>query len=193
MLNTRVPIILSFTLAAASASIALAYPEFQGCAEKESGRSVNCAMCHTNPDGPVGQGEGQVGGLTAKELERLNEARAAIEPGKEVDSPILNEFGDSIIKTIGKAKFVELRKDPQKLAEVLDRNSDLDEDGIADGTEFKDGTDPLNKLHGDPYKLLIANLVRYRFDLTLAAVGTVTVVFGLLKLVRSLQAVTKEH
>jgi cytochrome c553 len=193
MINTKAAIAFSFVIAGLSATAALGYPEFQAAAEKSSGRTVNCAMCHNNPDGPVGQGEGQIGGLSAKEVERLNEARSALEPGKDVDSPILNEFGNSIIKTIGKAKFLELRKDPRKLSAALGEISDLDGDGIADSTEFADGTDPLSKLHGDPYKLLLANMSKYRLDLALAVVATITIVFGFMKMVKSLQAVTKEQ
>jgi hypothetical protein len=194
MSNTKSALALSIAIVGLSAGSALAYPEFQACSEKISGRTVNCAMCHTNPDGPVGQGEGQVGGLTAKDVERLNEARSALEPGKNVESPILNKFGNSIIKTLGKTKLLELRKEPDKLAAALGTVSDLDGDGIPDSTEYADGTDPLNKLHGNPDKLFVANVNKYRFDLALAVVATITIVYGFIKLVKSLQAVvTKDQ
>ncbi len=191
--NRRSRLLISLTIALCSSGGAscLGYPEFQEYAEKHSGRNVNCAMCHINPDGPAGDKEGQVGSLDEKQLFRLNEARSALEPGQEVDSPILNDFGNQIIKTIGKKKFLELKSDPAGLAPLLE-DSDLDKDGIADGTEFADGTDPLNMHHGDPGKLLLVNLQRFKLDLILAVIGVVCIVFGLMHLIKALNLTTKE-
>ena len=169
---------------------ATAYPEFQQFTEKNSSRTTNCAMCHINPNGPVGEGDGQVGRLTDKELERLNKARSALEPGQDVDSPILNEFGNHIIKEIGKSKFLELRKDPGKLVEALGDKSDLDGDGIPDSREYAAGTDPLNKFHGDPWLLFVNNLKRELVHVALAIVATTALVFGLANFIRGLHVLT---
>lgn len=167
-----------------SASSASAYPDYQQFVEKHSGKTVNCALCHTNANGPVGKEEGQIGSLSQKDLQALNSARASLEPGMlKEDSPILNRFGNSIIKTLGKRKFVELRSDPAKLAEALDKKSDLDEDGIADAQEYLDGTDPLNKYHGDPFKLFCVNFDRYKIHLALAALAVFLLDWGFAHLI----------
>lgn len=178
-------VLLLSAFAAISIPHASAYPEYQSFIEKHSGKSVNCAVCHANGNGPVGKEEGQIGSLSEKDMQVLNSARAAIEPGMlKEDSPILNRFGNSIIRAIGKKKFVELRSDPIKLADALGNKSDLDEDGIPDSQEFLDGTDPLNKLHGDPLKLLCINFDRYKFHLALAALAVFLLDWGFVHLIR---------
>ena len=52
-------------------------------------------------------------------MEMLGRARLAIQPGTEVDSPILNDFGDHILFVTGKARFAQLRLKPEDLAEEL--------------------------------------------------------------------------
>ena len=95
---------------------AWAYPEFEAWVEKSSGRYVDCAMCHSHPDGPEGVKPGQIRSLGPEELDRLNDARSAFEPGMGVDSPILNPFGDEIINRLGKTKFLEIRtSSPEQL------------------------------------------------------------------------------
>lgn len=161
-----------------------AYPEFQQFVETHSGKSVNCALCHQNGNGPSGKEEGQVGSLNEKELAALNSARGAIEPGMlKADSPILNKFGNSIMRSIGKKKFLELREKPEQLAEVLDKKSDIDEDGIPDGQEYLDGTDPSNKNHGDPLKLFAVNIDRYKSHLILAGLAVVFLDWGFAHLI----------
>ena len=168
-----------------SASPASAYPEYQQFVEKHSGKSVNCALCHTNSNGPTGKEEGQVGALNEKDMQALNSARAAVDPGMlKEDSPILNRFGNSIIRTLGKRKFVQLRTEPEKLAEALDKKSDLDEDGIPDAQEFLDGTDPTNKYHGDPLKLFMINIDRNKTHLALAALAVFLLDWGFAHLIR---------
>lgn len=164
-----------------------AYPEFQAYSEKHSGRTTNCAMCHINANGPSGEQEGQLGSLTPPELERLNKARSALEPGQDVDSPILNGFGNYIMKTIGKKKVLAARSNPELLAEALGNAHDLDGDGISDAKEFQDGTHPLNKYHGDPGQLLINNLSKYVFDVVLAVIAVMVLVFGLANIIKALQ------
>jgi hypothetical protein len=107
----------------------------------------------------------------------------AFEPGSDVNNPILNKFGNEIIHTIGMKKFLALMADPSKLPEALGNKSDLDGDGIPDAQEYLDGTDPLNKFHGDPIKLFFINLNRSKLDLLLAASAVLLLAFGLANLV----------
>ena len=162
------------------AAPASAYPEFEAWVEENSGRFVNCAMCHTHPDGPEGVKPGQIRSLGPEELERLGRARTAFEPGQEVDSPILNDFGDHIMEVLGKRRFLEIRTtDPGELAGALGYESDLDGDGIPDATEYAEGTHPLDARHGSPGRLLLINLGRDWFDLLMIALATVFGVWGL--------------
>jgi len=159
---------------------AFAYPEFEAWVEQNSGRYVNCALCHTNPDGPEGTKPGQIRSLDAAELDRLNRARAAFEPGHEVDSPILNDFGDHIIQTLGKRRFLEIRTtDPGELADALGDESDLDGDGIPDATEYREGTHPLDPRHGAPLRLLGHNLAKHWLDILMIALATLFGLYGL--------------
>jgi len=159
--------------------IASAYPEFQQYAQKTSGRNTNCAMCHAHPDGPEGLKPGQIGSLTPEELNTLGQARAAFEPGQNVQNPILNEFGNEIVKTIGKTKFLQIRLHPEELPTVLDAQSDLDRDGIPNVDEFVAGTHPLDEGSGDPARLIVVNLRRYSFHLVMLALATASGVYGL--------------
>lgn len=170
---------LGFAFWLLAASALQAYPEFQAQIVKQSGRSVNCAVCHVHGDGPDGNAVGQIGHLTKEEFDRLGMARAALEPGANVNSPILNSFGNHIIHSIGKKSFLELRQFPQKLAEVLPANSDLDGDGIPDVREFLDGTHPLKKNDGAPLLLLKINIQRNLPQLGLTIAATLAGLFGL--------------
>lgn len=172
-----------------------AYPEYQQFVETHSKRTVNCAMCHVHENGPTGTEKGQIGSLSEDELKLLNKARAALAPGADVDSPILNEFGNKIIEAIGKKRFVDLKANPGELAKELQEKSDLDNDGIADSHEFLDGTDPLNKFHGDPGKLFLVNLQRYKTHVILAVLAVLTLNYGLVHLIKGitlLQLTTKK-
>lgn len=155
-----------------------AYPEYQKWIQKNCERTVSCSMCHAHPDGPDGVKAGQIGSLDAEAHKRLDRARTAFEPGGHVDSPILNEFGNHIISTIGKKKFVALKDHPEMLPPLLDK-SDLDGDGISDGQELRDGTHPLDPEHGSPWRLFKVNLVRYRFHLGMLAAATLLGLYGI--------------
>ena len=155
-----------------------AYPEFQKWVQASSGRGVSCSLCHAHPDGPEGVKAGQLGSLDAEGRAALDQARTAFEPGVAVRSPILNEFGNSVIKAVGKTRFVALREHPEQLPALLD-GSDLDGDGISDGQELRDGTHPLDPGHGAPAKLLRINLGRYRFHLGMLAAATALGLYGL--------------
>ena len=177
-------LLLAALVSALCAAPAAAYPEFQAFAQKNSGRQVNCAMCHANPDGPNGVKPGQIGALTASELERLARARQAFQPGAAVDSPILNPFGNHIIQAIGRTAFIELRRHPAGLAPALGHTSDLDQDGIPDAEEFLQGTDPLDSQSGAPWALFKQNLVRFRGHLLMLLLATLAGLYGLNNLLR---------
>lgn len=172
--------VLAWGIALALTTPAFAYPEFEAWVEQSSGRYVNCALCHTHPDGPEGVKPGQIRSLDPAALERLNRARAAFEPGQDVDSPILNDFGDHIMEELGKRRFLEIRTtDPGDLAEALGYESDLDGDGIPDATEYVEGTHPLDERHGAPLRLLTHNLARQWFEILMIALATLFGLYGL--------------
>lgn len=164
-----------------------AFPQFQAFSEKNSGRPVNCGMCHTHPEGPSGSGAHQLGSLTPEEMQRVNLSRVALEPGQDIDNPILNAFGNHIIKTVGAKKVVEYAGDPAKLATALGNGSDLDGDGIPDAQEYLDGTDPLDRNHGDPGKLLLINLRRNGGQVAFIVVVIGLILLGLTGMLRTMR------
>lgn len=168
-----------------------AYPEFQRFSQEHGGQPINCAMCHTSGDGPEGAARGQIGSLTPDELNRLNAARGAFAPGVPVQSPILNEFGNRIITQVGKSKFLELRAHPDQFPDVYSFASDLDSDGIPDAQEYLDGTHPLNKVHGNPWKLFVHNLGAYRLHVVMLILATAAGLWGLRHLLYGLAAGTR--
>lgn len=165
-------------------SVSHAYIEYQRFAQTNSGHTVSCAMCHVNGDGPVGMKPGQISSLTSEEQARLTMARGAFTPGQKVDSPILNAFGNHIISTIGKKKFIDLRADPKQLVAALGDESDLDGDGATDAEEFLAGTHPLNPHHGPAMTLFLHNLKQSRLQLLLLILATVAGLYGLNNLLR---------
>jgi hypothetical protein len=168
-----------------------AYPEFQVFSQKNSGRQVNCAMCHANPEGPNGLKAGQIEALSRADLDRLARARQAFQPGVDVDSPILNAFGNHIVKTLGRTRFIALRRHPADLAAALGTTSDLDEDGIRDAREYLDGTDPLDPQSGAPWALFAHNFVRFRWHLAMLLAATLAGLYGLNNLLRWFAAVAE--
>ncbi len=156
-----------------------AHPEFQAYSRKVSGRSVNCAMCHKHPDGPTGLKSGQIGSLSEEEIKALGLARQAMLPGSGVKSPILNEFGNSIVDQLGREKITMLKMRPELLAEALSKIGDQDNDGIMDAEEFLDGTHPLNSLDGHPWKLFKNNLAKNWFHILMLGLATGCGLYGL--------------
>lgn len=176
------PILLILALSASPAS---AYPEFEVWTEKVSDRFIDCAMCHSHPEGPEGVKPGQIRSLSPEELDRLNEARAAFEPGVPVDSPILNAFGNTIIEKLGRKKFLEIRAtDPGQLVAAYGMNSDLDGDGIADAQEYMEGTLPVDSRSGEPWSLFRTNVRRYWLDILMTILATLAGLYGLNQLLR---------
>lgn len=155
-----------------------AYPEFHTMILKSSGRNVNCAFCHTHPDGPEGVKPGQIGSLSPEAIIRLNQARLLVEPGPLVDSPILNDFGDLLLSSIGKGKLLAIKATPDQLPDLI-LPGDLDGDGISDAQEVRDGTLPTNPYHGDPWRLLVINLQRYAFHVLMLVLATLSGLWGI--------------
>lgn len=170
-----------------------AYPVFQEFSEKNSGRTVSCAMCHTNDSGPQGDAPGQLGTLTPEELEKLTKARGAFEPGSQADNPILNEFGNKIIHKLGRKTFISLQKKPEKLAELLGDKEDTDGDGIPDSREYLDGTDPTNQYHGDPWKLFLVNLDRFKFHVAITAAAILALDFGFASILKGMALASRKQ
>lgn len=176
------PLVVLFLL---SAGAAIAYPEFEVWSEKASGKYIDCAMCHTHPDGPEGVKAGQIRSLSPQELEKLNEARAAFEPGVVVDSPILNAFGDAIIEKLGRKKVIEIRTvGPEPLVAGYGMDSDLDGDGIPDAREYLQGSSPVDSRSGDPWMLFKRNLTRHWLDILMAIIATLAGLYGLNKILQ---------
>ncbi len=156
----------------------LAHPEYLQYYKKESGRPINCALCHVNPEGPEGIKPGQIGSLGPEGKKLLASARLA-KPGDNIKNPVLNEFGNEILNSIGHDKLVELEKDPGAIVGLLSKTSDLDHDGIPDYQELKDGTDPLNPNDGLPWKLFIINFMKNWFQIMMISLATVFGIYGL--------------
>ena len=159
-------------------STAMAHPEYLQYFKKESGRAINCAMCHVNPEGPEGVKPGQIGSLDADGKKILELARKA-KPGDNIKDPILNEFGNELLNTIGHDKLVELEGNPGAIPGLLSKTSDLDHDGIPDYQELQDGTDPLNANDGLPWKLFVHNFMNNWFQIMMIILATISGIFGL--------------
>ena len=168
-----------------------AYPEFQKQIAQASGRTVNCAMCHMHSDGPEGTAPGQIGHLTAAEQAELGRARAAFNPSGNVKSPILNDFGNHIINSLGKKQFMELKVTPAELANKLPQDSDLDQDGIPDAVEVRTGTHPLIKSDGQPWLLFKANFATNFTQILLMLAATILGLWGLRHLLHGFDTATR--
>lgn len=172
----------------AGAARVQAYPEFQQHIVKTTARPVNCALCHSHADGPEGAAPGQIGRLTQQQQTELGRARAAFEPGAKPANPLLNVFGNHLINSIGKRRFLEVRMAPAQLPALLPKDSDLDGDGVTDATELAMGTHPLLKSDGDPSLLFKANFRANLTEILLALGATVIGLWGLRHLLHGFDA-----
>ena len=172
---------------------AYAYPEFETYVEEVSGMPVNCSLCHTHPDGPEGLKPGQIGSLSPEQLEQLNRARAAFDPSENVESPVLNEFGEHLIEQLGKTRFLQIRLEPGELVDAMPGDSDLDDDGVTDMQEYVAGTHPLDPNHGPPWQLFAINIKRNFFHIAMVIVATALGLFGLTNLLLGIEAATEEQ
>jgi len=159
-------------------SMAMAHPEYLQYFKKESGRPINCAMCHKDPEGPEGVRPDQIGGLSKEEKKQLDRARKA-NPGDNIINPILNPFGNEILNAIGHDKLVLLEQDPGEIPKLLSKTSDLSHNGIPDYQKLLDGTDPLNPYDGLPWKLFIINFKKNLFQIVMTILATIAGVYGL--------------
>ncbi len=165
------------------------FPQLEEFVAKHSGKPVNCAMCHANDAGPTGNDLGQLGHMTVAQMAKVNIARLAMQPGQNVDSPILNRFGNHIVETVGMQKLITLIAQPQDLATALGNKSDLDGDGIPDSEEYLDGTDPLNRFNGDPLKLFKINLSRNLIVICIISGALGLLVFGLAQVIQGFKII----
>lgn len=172
-------------LALVLAQSAQAHPEFQRYIQENSGRTVSCTMCHLHPDGPEGPKPGQIGSLSIQQLDQLNQARAAFEPGQNLENPLLNEFGNRILNELGKAQILTLRQTPAELAQALNPDVDTDGDGIPDARELVAGTNPVDPQHGEPWKLFWINMRRRAFHVTMILLATLLGLYGLNNLLKA--------
>jgi cytochrome c553 len=172
---------------------AQAYPEFQRHIQSSSGQVVSCALCHSHPDGPDGSKHGQLESLSARELELLAQSRGQLEPGPIVNNPVLNEFGDYLVASLGRNRLMALRPTPELLGASMAAGHDQDQDGIDDARELREGTDPTDPRHGHPARLLSTNMRRHWTELVLAAAATLLGLFGLRRVLAFFAAVERRR
>lgn len=158
-----------------------AFNEFQTFIEQKSKKQLNCAYCHSHPNGPEGNEEGQLGVLN-EDKKKLTAYNQFLQSNKDfTDSPILNEFGNYLVKQLGYETIVNAQNEPDILTNKL-QNSDLDMDGISDSQELLDGTLPNDSLDGDPFKLFISNLKKKWTGITFQVITIFLLILSLFKL-----------
>ena len=164
---------------------AFAFNEFQTFIEQKSKKQLNCAYCHNHTNGPEGNETGQLGSLTEEE-KKLTAYNQYLSSNKELaDSPILNEFGNYLVKKVGYEGIINAQEDPNQIVEKL-KESDFDKDGITDSEEFLDGTLPNDFLDGNPFKLFINNLKKKWVEICFQIFSVLLLMISLLKLKGSL-------
>ena len=164
-----------------SSSPVLAFNEFQSFIELKWKKQLNCAYCHSHTNGPNGNDNGQLGPLSEDE-KQLTAYNQFLKSNKElVDSPILNEFGNYLVKKLGYEKITNAQNDPSLLINEL-KDLDLDHDGISDAQELLDGTLPNDPLDGSPMKLLINNLKKKWIEIILQTAAILLLILSIFKL-----------
>lgn len=160
---------------------AFAFNEFQTFIEQKSKKQLNCAYCHRHTNGPEGNEDGQLGSLN-EEQRKLTAYNQFLQSNKEfIDSPILNEFGNYLVKRLGYETVVHAQNEPEILIDKL-KTSDLDEDGISDAEELLNGTLPTDPLDGSPYKLFVSNVRKIWIELCFEIAAVFLIIIALLKL-----------
>lgn len=158
-----------------------AFNEFQTFIEERSKKQLNCAYCHSHSNGPEGNEIGQLGSLDDghKQLTAYNQF---LQGNKEsINSPILNEFGNYLVKKLGYEKLINAQSNPNVIVEDL-KNSDLDRDGITDSQEILDGTLPNDPLDGNPFKLFVSNAKKRGIEICFQIVVILLLILSILKL-----------
>lgn len=162
-------------------SNAYAFNEFQTFIEYNSKKQLNCAYCHSNVNGPEGKEKGQLDSLSEEE-KQLTAYNQFLKANKEfINSPILNEFGNYLVKKLGYETIVQAQEDPKIIVDKL-RDSDLDKDGITDSEEFLDGTLPNDTLDGNPFKLFMYNIKKKWIEICFQTLAVVLLIISLFKL-----------
>lgn len=158
-----------------------AFNEFQTFIEEKSKKQLNCAYCHAHPNGPEGNDEGQLDSLSEnkKKLTAYNQYLSANK--LFINSPILNDFGNYLVKKLGYEELVNAQNNPSIIIERL-KDLDFDKDGINDSTEIQEGTLPSDPLDGNPYRLFINNLKKNLLEILLQIFSVVLFTFSLFKL-----------
>lgn len=158
-----------------------AFNEFQTFIEERSKKQLNCAYCHSHSNGPEGNESGQLGLLT-EEQKRLTAYNQFLSANKDlVNSPILNEFGNYLVKKLGYEKLINAQSNPNVIVEDL-KNSDLDRDGITDSQEILNGTLPNDPLDGNPFKLFVSNAKKRGIEICFQIVVILLLILSILKL-----------
>ena len=164
-----------------SINSAYAFSEFQSFIESKSKKQLNCAYCHSNVNGPEGKEKGQLDSLSEEE-KQFTAYNQFLKANKElVNSPILNEFGNYLVKKLGYETIVQAQEDPNIIVEKL-KDFDLDKDGISDSEEFLDGTLSNDSLDGNPFKLFINNTKKKCFEICFQIIIIVLLIISLFKL-----------
>ena len=163
---------------------AFAFNEFQTFIEQKSKKQLNCAYCHSNTNGPEGNDLGQLGSLS-EEQKQLTAYNQFLNGKKEfIDSPILNELGNYLVKSLGYEEIINAQDDPNRIVEKLE-HSDFDKDGITDGEEITDGTLLNDPLDGNPLKLFKNNLQKKWKEILFQIMAIILLAISLFKLKES--------
>ena len=158
-----------------------AFNEFQTYIEQKSKKQLNCAYCHIHVNGPNGNEAGQLDSLS-EEQKQLTAYNQFLQGNKGlVNSPILNEFGNYLVKKLGYEEVINAQEDPNKLVDNL-KDSDLDQDGINDSEELLDGTLPNDPLDGNSFKLFLNNLRKNLAEICFQVIAIVLLIISLFKL-----------
>lgn len=173
-----VALLLAMTL---QPSQVYAFVEFQTFIEQKSKKQLNCAYCHSHTNGPEGDESGQLRSLDEKQ-KQSTAYNQFLQSNKEfIDSPILNEFGNYLVKKLGYETITSAQNEPNKLVEGL-KDSDLDNDGIKDSQELLEGTLPNDPFDGNSLRLFLNGVKKKWIEISFQAIVILFLIISLLKL-----------